>query len=261
MANSKLLKNNTLVLERFRKALPLAFFASLAFGPVEAQDNFLAVAELRAELRAQRTAVLSSEMAGRIENLPIFEGQSVSKGDLLLAFDCSIQKAQLEKANTQLAVAENNLKASQQMAEYNAIGAVELANSALEVQKAKADINYMLATLERCNIWAPYDGSIGDIEVRSNEFIAAGTPSVEIFDDKRLQLEFIVPSRWVIWLQPGYTFEVFLEDTGLSYSASVTRLAAKIDAMSQSIKVVASIVGDHPSLLPGMSGRVRIKQP
>jgi len=97
--------------------------------------------------------------------------------------------------------------------------------------------------------------------VRAQEFIQAGTPLIEIIDDTALQLEFIAPSRWLNWLEPGLELEVSLDDTGKVYTARLEYTAAKVDAMSQSVKAVAVIQGQHPELKPGMSGRIRITPP
>ena len=227
---------------------------------VFAEELALDTAELRAQLSPARYAVLSAEMSGKIERLSVFEGMRVNAGDSLLSFDCSIQQAQLQKAATELDVARNNLKGAARMAELNAIGSVELVNAQLEERKALADIAYLRALINRCVITAPYDGSIGDLNARAQEFVQAGEPLIEILDDTQLQLEFIIPSNWVSWLHPGFAFEVFLEDTNQSYPAKLMRLAAKVDAMSQSIKAVALIDGTYTELLPGMSGRIRISR-
>lgn len=225
---------------------------------VQADERSFGETDLRAQLSPVRYALLSAEMAGKINRLSVLEGQAVAVGTLLLSFDCSIQKAQLEKAQTQLAVARNNRKGSERMAELNAIGSVELVNAQLEERKARADITYLRATLDRCEIKAPYAGSIGDISARAQEFVQAGQPLIEIIDDSSLQLEFIAPSRWLKWLTPGFSFEVFIEDTDQQYPVRLERIAAKVDAMSQSVKAVAIIDGEYPELLPGMSGRIRI---
>ena len=237
------------------------FLLSIALtSSVFAEELALDTAELRAQLSPARYAVLSAEMSGKIERLPVFEGMRVNAGDSLLSFDCSIQQAQLQKAATELDVARNNLKGAARMAELNAIGSVELVNAQLEERKALADIAYLRALINRCVITAPYDGSIGDLNARAQEFVQAGEPLIEILDDTQLQLEFIIPSTWVSWLNPGFAFEVFLEDTNQAYPAKLMRLAAKVDAMSQSIKAVALIDGTYTELLPGMSGRIRISR-
>ncbi|NVK01383.1 MAG: efflux RND transporter periplasmic adaptor subunit [Oceanospirillaceae bacterium] len=240
----------------------IALGVAIAVQTAVAADEFMLDATaIRAQLTAERQAVLSAEMAGRISQLNLREGQAVEKGDLLAAFDCNLQQAQLKKANAQRAAAQNTLKGNRRMAELNAIGDVELQNSQLEVSKAQADIDYLKAQIDRCEIRAPFSGSIGDRLVNEQEFVQVGTPLFEILDDSSLQIEFIAPSRWISWLTPGLRFEIGVEDTEKLYNAELLYTAAKVDAMSQSIKVFARVTDPSPELKPGMSGQINLVPP
>jgi len=71
----------------------------------------------------------------------------------------------------------------------------------------------------------------------------------------------IVPSRWLDRLRVGSRFEVQVDETGRRYPTVVARISGRVDAVSQSIKIYARVVGDVADLLPGMSGRALIAQP
>lgn len=225
-------------------------------------DEFaLNQSELRAQLSPVRHAMLAAELGGKVSRVAVREGQAVEKGQLLLEFDCALQSAQLQKAHAQLAGARNTYKGSKRMAELNAIGSVELNNSRVEVDKANADVAYLKATIKRCTVDAPYAGVIGEKQVREQEFVQSGQPLLEILDNSALELEFIVPSRWLSWLVPGYAFNVQIEDTGSTYPVKLAYTAAKVDPLSQSIKAVAVVDGQFNELLPGMSGHLLLNAP
>jgi len=76
-----------------------------------------------------------------------------------------------------------------------------------------------------------------------------------------LELEFLVPSAWLVWLRNGQTFEVEIDETGKRYPARFERIGARIDPVSQSVKVAAAIDGRFPELIAGMSGRVMVNAP
>ena len=52
-----------------------------------------------------------------------------------------------------------------------------------------------------------------------------------------------------------------IDETGLTYPAKITRLGARIDPVSQSLKVAAVIDGRFAELIAGMSGRVQVNEP
>ena len=53
----------------------------------------------------------------------------------------------------------------------------------------------------------------------------------------------------------GMKFNVFLEENNREYPAKVEKIGARIDAVSQTIKIIGLIDGQFNDLLPGMSGR------
>ena len=56
-------------------------------------------------------------------------------------------------------------------------------------------------------------------------------------------------------------FQVQIDETGKTYPAKFSRIGARVDPSSQSIKVAAAIDGKFPELMAGMSGRVQVKPP
>jgi multidrug resistance efflux pump len=124
------------------------------------------------------------------------------------------------------------------------------------MMKARADVEFLDVTLQKCILKAPYDGRLAEQKAREQQFVQAGQPLLEILDDSTLELEFIAPSRWLAWLKPGHAFEVRIEDTDTTYPAKLLRVAAKADPVSQSIKAVGVIDGQYPELIAGMSGRI-----
>lgn len=238
----------------------LTLWLLLALSSAVAADD-RPLLEMRAQLGSQKGTTLSAEIPGRIRSIPLRDGDTFREGQLLIEFDCSLQQAQLTKANAQLRAAENTLQGQQRLAELNAVGLVELRNSEAEVHKARADIAYLQAMMRRCRITAPYDGRVIYFPVREHQTVQAGHELVEIIDTANLALDFLVPSQWLAWLTPGYSFEVYIEDTGKRYPVKLLRTAARVDPISQTVRAVGEVDGLFPELLPGMSGSVLLRPP
>lgn len=217
--------------------------------------------EMRAQLMSQKGTVLSAEMPGRIQYIGLQDGDRFKQGQLLIAFDCSLQQAQLDRANAQLLAAENTRDGQARLAQLNAIGQVELRNSEAEVLKARADVTYLDVMVDRCQITAPYDGRAIRFNVREHQSVQAGDELVEIIDNAVLALEVLVPSHWLSWFTPGYRFDVTIEDTAKTYPVKLLRTSARVEPVSQTVRAVAEIDGDFPELLPGMSGTVVMRAP
>lgn len=241
-------------------ALAVLLGAVPAFMPADAGAAFDPL-EMRAQLAPHRYTTLSAEIGAKINRIALRDGEAFKAGDMLLEFDCALQGAQLDKARAQQSAAENTLEGQRKLAELNAVGLVELRNGEAEVQKAKADVSYLRTMISRCRIAAPYAGRVVELKAREQQFVQPGQPLIEIIDDSVLELDFIVPSRWLAWFKPGHKFNVRIEDTGGEYPVRLLRTGARIDPVSQSVKAVAVIDGKFPELIAGMSGQILLTPP
>ncbi|MCI3944047.1 efflux transporter periplasmic adaptor subunit [Pseudomonas syringae] len=209
--------------------------------------------EARGVLRATNQAVLASELSGRIVDLPFQEGESFNKGDTLARFDCSAYQAQLNAAQAASRGASEELAHNRQLASLNSVGRFEVARAEARLSETQAQSGVYQVQIKRCSVIAPYDGQVVERKVKRYESVAAGTPMLEIVDNRTLELHLLVPSRWMSKLKPGQTFSFVPDETGQPLTATVKRLGARIDEGSQTLLLIASLPKAE-GLLGGMSG-------
>ncbi|MDO8777122.1 MAG: efflux RND transporter periplasmic adaptor subunit [Burkholderiaceae bacterium] len=217
--------------------------------------------EIRAQLAPHRYTTLAAEIGAKISHLPVQEGSAFKAGQTLVSFDCSLQQAQLNKARAALRGAEKTWGGNKRLAELNSVGKVELDVSEAEVLKNQAEVAAMGTMLSKCSIAAPFSGRVAEQKVREQQYVQPGQAILDIIDDSVLEIEFLVPSKWLAWVKPGYAFQVSIDETRKSYPAKVQRIGARVDPVSQSVKLVATISGRFPELITGMSGRVNLVPP
>lgn len=210
---------------------------------------------VRVLVTPRRFTTLAAELGARVDKLPVAEGATFAAGDLLVAFECSSQSAQLARAKAALDAARKTLAANERLLQLHAVGQLELDVARTEADKAAADAALYESVVGKCRIAAPFAGRVVEQKAREQQFVQAGQTLLEILDDSVLELEFIAPSRWLGWLRNGQSFRVRIDETGRTYPARVLRIGAKVDPVSQSVKLVGAVDGRFPELLAGMSGR------
>ncbi len=109
----------------------------------------------RGVLRARDQAVLSSELAGRIVEMPYSDGQDFNKGDVLVRFDCSAYQAQLNAAQAAVRAAREELSHNKQLAALNSVGRFEVALAEARQAQAQAEARVYQVQVQRCSIVAP----------------------------------------------------------------------------------------------------------
>lgn len=209
---------------------------------------------IRTQLSSRNAVTLSSELAARISSLPLREGDAFRAGQALVGFDCSLVQAQLRKAEAGVEAAQALVKSNQRLAELNSIGKFEVEQAQAKLKEMQAEASGARTLMSRCTITAPFTGRIVKRHVAAHHYVQPGTALLDVLETGQLELQMIVPSRWLAWLKPGTPFTVEVEELGKTYPAKVQRLGAQIDPVSQTLPVIGVIDGSHPALLPGMSG-------
>jgi RND family efflux transporter MFP subunit len=219
-------------------------------------DAVDAAGRIRAQLVARHDVEISSEVAAKIDRLPLKEGDAFAKGDVLVAFDCSLYRAQLAKAEATATAASREQAVTGKLAALHSAGALDVAQAQAHAKEAAADAAYMRTTVGKCTIRAPFAGRIAKRDAAPYEYVTPGKPLLEILDTGALEVKMIVPSKWLAWLKPGAKFTVHVDELDANYPAEVVRLGASIDPVSQTIGVSGRMLGAPAELLPGMSGWV-----
>jgi membrane fusion protein, multidrug efflux system len=212
-------------------------------------------------LSAVRNPIISSEIAARISELKVRDGERFKRGQLLVSFDCEDLLNRLERARAALEKQQHIYEINTQLNNLLSVSQLEMIVSAAEVAEARADVKLGETMIGKCAIQAPFSGRAVAVNVQQHEYVVAGQPLLEILDDSELEIQMIVPSLWLQWLQSDYPFEIEIDETGGSYAARITRISGKVDPVSHSIKVYGRIVDADSRLLPGMSGNVSISPP
>jgi membrane fusion protein (multidrug efflux system) len=217
--------------------------------------------EIRAQLSPRRFTTLAAEIGAKVSRVPLPEGAPFRQGQILVRFDCTLQQTQLAKAEATVMAADTTWQANSKLIELKSVGKVELDTSKAELLKAKAELAANRAIAGKCQVLAPFSGRIAEQKVREQQYAQPGQPLLEIIDDSTLELEFIVPSKWLAWARQGVGFKVTIDETGKTYPAKVQRVGARVDPVSQSVKLTAVIDGRFSELVAGMSGRVLMAPP
>jgi RND family efflux transporter MFP subunit len=210
--------------------------------------------QARALVTARDRAVLSAELEARIAEMPVRPGEAFAEGDTLVRFACDRHAAQRDTASADVASARARLDSVEKMVSLNAAGPLEAAIARAELERAEAQLRLFQADVNRCRLRAPYDGRVVAWHSNPHEMARVGIEAVEIVAAGDLELEMIVPSAWLAWLEDGQALSLSVDETGEAYGATVTSIGAEVDPVSQTVPVRATFDSPPEDLIPGMSG-------
>lgn len=214
---------------------------------------------IRVLLAPALETTLVSPFAGRVRDVNLSLGQSFAKDAKLMSFECDEQVARLAMAEAEYTAARETHEVKIRLQGLQQAGEVEVSLAASAAERAKAQVALYRAQTAHCTVIAPFSGRAVHVGVKPHQGVTQGQPVLELTSDGPLKLRLNAPARWVTWLKVGTVFSVRIDETGKSYKAQVSALNARVDAVSQSIELEATIAEKAPELLPGMSGVARFR--
>ena len=158
-----------------------------------------------------------------------------------------MSKAEHDGARQTLAVKSN-------LRRLDAAGDAEVAIAAAESRRTKAATELHQAQLSLCEIKAPFDGRVAKIYAKQFQGVNAGDPIIDIVSSGPLKIRLNVPSNMLKDLEIGSEFTVHIYETDKSYTANVTAINSRIDAVARTIEIEGKLDQSYTELLPGMSG-------
>lgn len=217
--------------------------------------------EIHAVVSTETMAAISSPMAGLITKIFVKDGSVFKKGEVLLQFDCREQLADLEKANAAVKFAQVNKSSYARLAQLGSASKMKVAESFAEFEKAKGNQAIAQKHVSDCEIKAPYDGRITELSVHQDESVQLFQHLFDIMNNDDLVVKVLVPSDWLGWLKIGSTFQLKVSETGKNYTIKVERMVERVDAVSQTVKIIGKFVTPPTDLTTGMSGDATFEKP
>jgi len=196
-------------------------------------------------------AVLSAQMPGRIVKINVGLGDTFVANAVLVEFDCAERVAQLNAAKAEFLGARETHLAKLRLQGLGAAGELEVTMAAAAASKAGAQVNLIESQIAYCKVAAPYDGRVAKLRAKNSETVNQGQPLLEIVNAGGLKATMNVPASYRQWLQQGAPVRLRTRD-GRVYTAQVSRLNARIDGVSQTLEVEATVDKPGHELIPGM---------
>ncbi len=212
---------------------------------------------VRGVVKPVQEAVISSELQARVKQIPFRDGQRFKKGDLLVEFDCSKYWAELAAAKAELEARDKTAINNKELAKLHGIGQLEVDISQAEVKQAKAAVRSANLAVRHCRITAPFSGRVVKTLVHPFESVNPYDEVMSVLNDQNFDIELILPSTSLQWVAKKSPFKFFIDETQEVYAAEVVDIGARVDPVSQTIRIFGQFSKQPKHVLAGMSGSAR----
>lgn len=215
--------------------------------------SFAAGEQARGVLVAVEKATLSSELAARVVTISKKMGEPFKKGELLIGLDCRLFEAQLDKVTAEKKVATVRLDNTKQMNQLRSVGVLDVVIAEAELEKTSAEHKIAQLNVDRCQIKAPFDGYVAQLDIHSFEAVKPQQPLLSIVSKTYLEADIIVPASWMSLLSADTALSLIVDEIEQRLDATLAYIGPSVDPTSQTLQIRARINHVPDKVLPGMS--------
>ncbi|HVK95522.1 MAG TPA: efflux RND transporter periplasmic adaptor subunit [Noviherbaspirillum sp.] len=210
-------------------------------------------------LRSNESVVVRPEVAGRITKLNFGDGQYVKKGQLLIAFDATVNQAEVRQAKAELSIARANFERNADLAKQKFISERARDESFANVQVLEAKLALAQAHLSKLHIKAPFSGIVGIRNVSIGDYVKDGADLVNLEDISSVKVDFRIPERYVDVVEIGQAIELTVDALpDKPFHAKVDAIDPQVDSSGRSALLRGRVANPQGKLKPGMFARVRL---
>jgi RND family efflux transporter MFP subunit len=222
-------------------------------------------------IQAVHETTISSKLPARVTEMNIKAGQTVNKGEVLLRLDDAELQAKLQKAKSNVVMAEAahaqavlderrfatllmSQATSRQLYEN---AATRLKSADAELRMVREAVKEVQSLLDYTVIAAPMDGIVIDKKVDVGDTVMPGQILLKLYDQKQMQIVASVRESLTFKLKVGQNIGVRVDALNRLCSGTVSEIVPESNSASRTFLV--KVTGPCPAgIYTGMFGRILI---
>lgn len=227
-------------------ALPVEVVAAL-------RDTVVEAVQATGQIEAVQSIQLRPEVEGRLVEIIAREGAEVRRDAALFRIDDAELKAQVERVEAELTLAEQSLRRVRQLIAEGATSEAEVERAEATARGTRAQLDLLKLRLDRTVVRAPFAGIVGERLVSLGDYVNSQTrlTTLQTIDPQRAA--FNVPERYADRVQVGQpvTFNVAAVP-GRTFTGRVDFVDPSVQLPGRTILIKAEVPNRGRELRAGM---------
>jgi len=210
-------------------------------------------------LEASNTVEIYNEEQGRIIKMPVYPGDQVKKGDVIVELDNTIIKAELDKAVAAHKQAKLDYKRILKLKPRKLASEDEVARAATAVELTRAELALQQAKLNHTVIRAPFSGLISERFKEPGDIVSLHSHILTIYDPESLIAKINVSEIILQSIKVSQHVNLRIDALGdVLVSGTVIRIHPVINTSTRQGIIEIKIDNTPDGTYPGQLVRVKI---
>ncbi|MEQ9556237.1 MAG: efflux RND transporter periplasmic adaptor subunit [Rhodospirillales bacterium] len=203
---------------------------------------------------ARKSAALYPKTAGEVVAVSFRSQDRVHKGQVLLRLEDTHQQIAVRLAKVAVKDATRQLKRLEKLAPSGTASQARLETAQTDLEAANLRLDQAEQALDDRIVYAPFDGIIGLTDIDRGDRVTTDTRIATLDDRSEILVEFELPEEYAGRIKVGDPVTVRpWTAPDLRLAGEVSQLGSRIDPITRTLRVKASIPNEQDLIRPGTS--------
>ncbi|MBX2962488.1 MAG: efflux RND transporter periplasmic adaptor subunit [Cyclobacteriaceae bacterium] len=197
--------------------------------------------DVRGAVESRKNILISAQTGGEIERVHVREGQSVSKGQVMISLNADILRNTIAELKTGLELATAVYEKQAKLWEQKIGTEVQY----LQAKNNKESLDRRLTTaysqLDQAIIKAPFSGTVDELPARQGEIASPGMPLVRVVSLDETYIKADVSERFIGKFKAGDPVEVYFPSNDKRVNSVVAAVSQVINSENRTFVVEVTL--------------------
>lgn len=223
------------------------------------QDTtFRHYAEVQGDVATDQNIIIFPETSGILADVPVNEGDEVSRGQVLAVVDDGGLASELARIETQAALAKTTFERQERLWEQNIGSEIQYLEAKSNFQAAQNSVDQIRSQLAKSTIKAPFSGIIDEVLTEQGEVVSPGQNQLfRLISLQNMYIEANVPENYLSQVRKGTEVMVELNSVGKQFTGEVRRVGNTINRNNRTFKVEIAVPNEDVLIKPNQIATVK----
>lgn len=224
------------------------------------KTDFAKYTEVQGSIEADDLVTIASETGGRILELYIKEGQSITRGKLVAKLDLEAiekQKAELQK---QLELANDLFERQKRLWEQEIGSEVQYLQAKNGKERLEKALESLDLQLSKSSVYATASGVVEVLNLKAGEIAAPGAPIALLLNTSKVKIVADVPETLIRSIRQGEKVNASIPALDWEKEVAITSIARTIDKNNRTLKIEAEVPNGDGLIKPNLLATMLIKE-
>ena len=212
-------------------------------------------------LEADEIAMISPEVAGRVEKIHVSEGQHVQKGQLLVSLNSKVLTNAIKEIETNLALAKTVYERQKNLWDQNIGSEIEYLQAKAQKESLESNLKAQKEQLKYYNVTAPFSGMVDDVIIKVGELASPGLTSIlQMVNLGKMKVNADISEIYIPSIQKGDSIRLsFTTYPDLIIEAPLYRTGNIVHPDNRTFNIQVLLNNADNRLKPNMMATLKIK--